>query len=366
MTNKIPKILYVVRDDGGCGYFRCKQPATFIKRMGLAETEIVMQMPTDDQLNAADLVVMQEMGSENATKILHKLLFHKIPFITEIDDFVHHVSPRNVWGFPAWNPGTLYVHRAMEMTKVAAGVTVSTPQLAREYFPYNPFIYVVPNYLNKDLWDNPISKPADGKIRIGWMGGNAHADDLKMISKVIERIVKERKPNIRFETMGMTHQELGGVFNLNVLNQVCPACGFEGELRNDPGEPIEVYPGVLCSKGWDIAVAPVINNSFGNCKSDLKIKEYAAAQIPIVASNVIPYKEAVDNGANVLLVNTYEEWYNMLIELVDHPNKRREMARHNKEWISKHWIQDNAQKIFEVYSQILARTALARVKRTVI
>lgn len=360
----MPKILYIVRDDGGCGHFRCFQPAKFLKRMGLANAEAVLRTPTDEQLRSADLVIMQEMGSQNAVEIFEKLRLWRIPFMAEFDDFVHHVSPRNIWGFPAWNPSTLYIHRAMELARASAGVTVSTPQLAREYFPYNPFIYVIPNYLDKDLWDVPVHKFSDGKIRIGWMGGNAHSDDLKMVSGVLEKILKQYDGKVMFETMGMTHQELGGIFSLNAQATECSACGYQGMLKHSNGEPINEYPMALAGKGWDIAIAPVINNSFGNCKSDLKIKEYSAIGLPIVASDIVPYKEAVDNGASVLLANSFESWYNMLVELIENKEKREEMGRKNKQWAKGNWIQDNTLKIFEVYAQVLAR--VARTRRSVV
>lgn len=352
--NKIPKILFVVRDNAGCGFFRCFQPAAFLNRSGLAEAKAVLVNPTEEDILSSDLVVMQEMGSSNGSNIARFCIEHKIPYITEFDDFIHHVSPHNLSGFPAWNPGTLYVHRAMEVAKSGLGITVSTPQLAREYFPYNPNIFVVPNYLDKDRWDNPIVKRKDGKLRIGWMGGNAHADDLAMVTGVLEKIVKENKGKVVFETMGMTKQELGGVFSsMKGFNDTCPSCGYEGEVHHYPGEALENYPLTLASKGWDIAIAPVINNSFGNCKSDLKIKEYAAAGIPIVASPIVPYKEAVDNGASVLFANSFEEWYDCLTGLLTNGEKRDEMVRANKDWISKKWIQDNIGSIFEVYSQFI-------------
>jgi len=353
--NKIPKILYVARDDGGCGYYRCVQPANFMKRAGLADATVVLRTPTDEQLKAADLVIMQESGSQNATKIVQFLLKNDIPYLSEFDDFIHHVSPRNVSGYGAWNPSTLYVHRSVEAMRSAFGATVSTPQLAREFFPYNPTIYVIPNYLDKDLWDNPTVKRGDDKIRIGWAGGNAHADDLHTISKVIDKIVKESKGKVVFETMGMTKQELHGVFPMQVTDSECPSCGYEGELHHHPGEALQDYPLILAAKGWDIAVAPVINNAFGNAKSDLKIKEYAAIGVPVVASRVVPYLEAANDGAAILFADTFEEWYNSLRLLIDDHDKRNELVRQNKEWVSRYWIQDNIAKTFEVYHQTIAK-----------
>jgi len=354
MTKK-KKILYIQRDDGGCGFFRCRQPADHIKRMGLADTEVVMLNPTKEQLVNADLVIMQEMGSVNASNMRKFMIDNKIPYMTEFDDFVQHVSPKNHGGYGAWNPATLFTHRAMEATREAIGVTVSTNQLAREYFPYNPTIYVIPNYLDKEKWSNPVVKRNDGKIRIGWCGGNAHADDLKMVAGAVDKLVKESGGKIIFETMGMTRQELAGVFPMKIHNDSCPSCGYEGELHHFPGESLDDYPLVLAARGWDIAIAPVINNSFNNCKSDLKIKEYSAVGVPIVASPVVPYKEAAADGASVVFADSFDEWYNALRDLVDNPEKRDVISRQNKEWIEKYWIQDNAQHIFEAYNQVIAR-----------
>lgn len=366
LKNRIPRILFIARDDGGCGFFRCVQPATFIQRAGLAETKVILNVAPEADLLWADLVVMQEMGSVNASNIAQFLLKNRIPYMTEFDDFLHHVSPRNTSGYPAWNPGTLYVHRAMEMTRTAMGVTVSTNQLAREYFPYNPTVYVVPNYLDEEKWTNPLTKHNDGKVRIGWCGGNAHGDDLKMVAGVLHKVVKEAKGKVIFETMGMTKQELRGVFPFDEFSASCPHCGYEGELHHYPGEDLNQYSMALAGKGWDIAIAPVIENSFGNAKSDLKIKEYAATGYPTVASPVMPYREAALNGADIRFAGTFEEWYTNLKDLIKHPEKREDMARANKEWIKQYWIQNNTERIFEVYAQVLQKAALVLGKRTVV
>lgn len=348
-------ILFVARDDGGCGFFRCSQPAKFLTRAGLANAKSVLKTPTPEEVMNADLVVMQESGSPEAAMLAQFMLKNKVPFITEFDDFIHHVSPRNAGGWVAFNPSTLYVHRSVEMMRRGAGMSVSTPQLAREYFPYNPAVYVLPNFLDKDKWDIPTVKRDDKKIRIGWCGGNAHADDLKMIAGALDKIVKEYKGQVILETIGMTRQELAGVFPQKISNEICPSCGYEGEIHHFPGEALDAYPLVLASKGWDIAVAPVINNSFGNCKSDLKLKEYSALGIPTIASPVRPYVEASQNGSPVILAETFDEWYAVLKDLIDNPEKRANLSHESKEWAQKNWIQDNISRYMSAYKQVLDR-----------
>ena len=358
MTKALDKynILFVARDLGGCGFFRCEQPAKFLQRSGLANAKSVLNKPSKEELLQSDLVILQDSGSQEGANIVRFMVENKIPFLTEYDDFVQHISPRNEGGYLAWNPSTLFVHRSMEASRKAIGISVSTPVLAREYFPYNPLIYVVPNYLDRDKWDNPIVRRQDDKIRIGWCGGNAHADDLLMISKVIEKLTKEYDGKVIFETMGMTRKELAGVFPMPATSSdPCSKCDFEGTLHHHPGESLEDYPMTLCSKGWDIAVAPVIDNSFGNAKSDLKIKEYAAAGIPIVASPIAPYREAQLSGAEISLCRTFDEWYQALKTLIDSPELRDSAVRKNREWIQKYWIQDRISELFEVYEQTIHR-----------
>ena len=349
------KILFVTRDQGGCAFYRCQQPAAFLKRAGLFDTEVVFQKPSPHQVLSADLVIMQEMGSANAAGLARFMVEKKVPFVSEFDDFVHHISPRTEAGYGGWNPGTLMVHRSMEQARAGLAITVSTPQLAREYFPYNPTIHVIPNWLDKDLWDVPIARRADGRVRIGWAGGNAHGDDLKMISKVIQKVLNDFRGQVVFETFGMAPQELAGVFPMESTPPgSCEACGHEGAHHQYPGGSIREYPGMLAAKSWDIALAPVIDNAFGAAKSDLKVKEYAALGIPTVASRVRPYIDARKAGCPVILAETFEEWYDAIVGLIRSEEDRRRLSDEGRKWAQGNWIQDRVFVIRDVYNDLIA------------
>jgi len=358
------KILFVSRDQGGCGFYRCQQPAAFLKRAGLFDAETVFQSPSREQLMSADLVVMQEMGSARASGIARFMVERRIPFLAEFDDFIHHVSPRNLGGWPGWNPSTLMVHRSMEMARAAFGIQVSTNQLAREYFPYNPTVYILPNWLDRDLWDVPVGRKGDGKVRIGWAGGNAHGDDLKMVSKVIEKVIRDSDGKAVFETMGMTANELHAHFPMQPTPPgSCEKCGHEGPLHHHAGESLREYPGGLAAKGWDIAIAPVIGNSFGAAKSDLKVKEYSALGLPVVASRVQPYVEAQAAGAPVALADSFEEWYDAVMGLVRDRGLREDVGRKGRQWAQGNWIQDRVFGISSVYNDVIAQAERSLGKR---
>ena len=56
----------------------------------------------------------------------------------------------------------------------------------------------------------------------------------------------------------------------------------------------------------DLALAPLEDNRFNDCKSDLRLLEYGACAYPVVCSDVRPYRDA---GLPVTLVkNKYKAW----------------------------------------------------------
>jgi glycosyltransferase involved in cell wall biosynthesis len=316
---------------------------------------------TREHILQADIVIFQETGSIKSVEAMNFAKESKKPIVIEMDDEVRTISPRNEGGYGAWNPGTLFIHRLLQQVIAADAMTVSTPQLAREYFPYNKSIYVLPNFLNENKWSNNLVKKQDGYFRIGWAGGNAHIDDLKLISKVVEKIVREYAGKVKFETMGMVKKELDDTFSgLEEFHETCPKCGYQGESVTWTGESLENYPLVLASHGWDLALAPIVNTSFNCAKSDLKLKEYSATGYPVIASSVTPYIEAKKLGCDVLLAETFDEWYNNIKELIDNQERREQMVKNNKEWVAKNWIADNITLYYDAFVEIINKHKLIK------
>lgn len=357
MNPALKTILYVIRDKGGCGYYRCFQPALKMRQFSLMNTITDVGIAKKEHIDQADIVVFQEVGSTQNTKSYQYALKSGKAVVVEVDDLLHMVSPNNP-GYASWNPGTLFVQRSVEKMKKAHAMTVTTPQLARDYAPFNDNIYVIPNYLSEQRWDMPVTRKNDGIIRIGWAGGNSHLDDLKLVAPVIEKIVKEYEGKVKFETMGMLEKEFKGTFrNLDKFAHHCPKCDYHGDVEFRPGESLENYQQILATFGWNIALAPIVNTAFNCAKSDLKLKEYAALGVAPIASRVTPYIEAQKDGCNVLLAETFDEWYNAIKELIDNPEKRAKIVEENNIWKENNWIAKNIKKQSDIYHQIIANSS---------
>ncbi len=54
----------------------------------------------------------------------------------------------------------------------ADALTVTTPELKQALIPFNPNVVVLPNYLDKDLWQfrQPALRSMDAQVRILFMG----------------------------------------------------------------------------------------------------------------------------------------------------------------------------------------------------
>jgi len=55
------------------------------------------------------------------------------------------------------------------------------------------------------------------------------------------------------------------------------------------------------------------------------------------------------------LAKTFDEWYNYIKELIDNPERRAEMVKHNKNWVSNKWIADNITLYHSAFIQIIEK-----------
>jgi hypothetical protein len=57
-----------------------------------------------------------------------------------------------------------------------------------------------------------------------------------------------------------------------------------------PGVFIDDYPAKLASLNLDLAIAPLEDNLFNRCKTNLRLLEYGACGFPVVCSDIEPYR----------------------------------------------------------------------------
>lgn len=358
------KILFIPRDNKGCGFYRMLVPANEIKRQDLADV-IVDYGWNWKAVEWAHVIVIQRMSDIQAYEAIEQAHSLGKRIIFELDDLVQCVSPTNP-SFDYWSPFGPNVARSLKIIQKCDAVQVTTERMKKEYALWNPRVEVLPNYLDKNLWDVPAwtathwdnyyKKKNDGIIRIGWGGAASHYEDLQLIEQVITKIC-QKYPNVHFCLMGYHGDSKKGpnLFqDISSMTSICPHCKQGGQLEKIPGIEILYYPSKLKECAFDIGIAPLIETGFNQCKSDLKIKEYAALGIPVVATRMKPYSESVKEGYTGFLAESGKEWFDALELLIKDEALRIRLGKNNYRWYKENTIDKHIREWMTFYNRVVS------------
>lgn len=204
-------------------------------------------------------------------------------------------------------------------------VSVTQPKFAERIKPdCDGILSVIPNAIDFDLpcWNLP-KRPASGPVRVGWAGGSNHVADLRFfadIPKQVNDLVGRDKVHWNFYGR---QAEAWSVYQ-EILNDAF------GEDRNwdcHDALPFDQYGSIYSQ--MDIAVAPLTQNEFNDSKSAIKAAECGRYAVPLVASAVGAYPEAIANGVSGYLIDPdspKREWVRTLADLIRDGERRRRMG----------------------------------------
>jgi glycosyltransferase involved in cell wall biosynthesis len=196
-------------------------------------------------------------------------------------------------------------------------MVVSTDFLAHEYRHLISDIRVIPNRLEQELWLPLQNKTRTGnKPRIGWAGGTTHQGDLVLIKEVIEQ----------------TRHEADWIFLGMCPDEIRPLI-----TEYHPFGPLERYPERLAALSLDIAVAPLAPIPFNQGKSNLRLLEYGILGIPVVCTNIDPYR----NSPAHCVANTTKAWTTALRDKIYNPGAREHEGNVLRQWVLQNYLQEN-------------------------
>lgn len=209
-------------------------------------------------------------------------------------------------------------------------ITVTSPILKEVLEPFNPNIFVLPNYLDSNIWHFRQPEPTNNQdpIRILFMGTPTHKPDLEMISDALVRVAEKYGDHVEFIFCGAEPPDkLAGIKSTNhVPMRIYDYRSFVNEIQK-----IEA----------DIAIAPLGNNLFDRCKSPLKYFEYTALGLPGIYSKVEPYSAVIEDKKVGFLAESTEEWIEKISLLVEDRSLRQDMVIRAQEDLRNNWMIDN-------------------------
>jgi glycosyltransferase involved in cell wall biosynthesis len=319
------KIYYWGADWFGTAWYRCHVPGVELKKRGY---EVVL----DDKLSRRavrefDVIVFQKKWEPGALEAIQDANRLGKLTVYEIDDDVWHIDPANP-SYPFWTPEKLRIVQLC--IKECQVVTASTDYLAKVVQKFNPNVFVLPNMLPEEFWRFGPRKPRRGKIVVGWAGSVSHWSDLCILKGTVEQIL-DAYPNLYFEVVGMKTYPFRKHERMRVLEP----------------KKVEGYPELL--RRFDIGLAPIIDNEFNRCKSDLKFIEYGMAEVAFIGSKVEPYIRSVKHGETGYLVRNPKDWLKYIRRLIENPSLREKLVKKAKEFAQKRTIARNIHLWEKVY-----------------
>lgn len=355
------KVLMIPSGNSGVAYWRMYNPWVGLHRQDLADCRVLWwrkdivdalhpwQLGLDDamtmvritqEMNAyartADVIVIQGVQTPAALALFYALkdAYPRTPILTEMDDDVTW-TPAEHPASQSYSPFSGLTHTAIQQIKQSDGLIVSTPWLAEVYGEHNDRIEVVPNAIDFNVWGKAKGRSRPG-IRIGWAGGASHAEDLRLIEPAIRELTAKNR-NVRF-----------------VFVHCCPDFlrSIPGVEAVDKWARIDHYPKFLAGLDFDIGLAPLVDNLFNRCKSNLRWLEYSALGIPTVASNVGHFKQTLRNGQDALLADKPEDFAPLIQSLIDDAKARRALGRRAKDRVVRDF---NVDTVAKHYAEVLER-----------
>jgi hypothetical protein len=206
--------------------------------------------------------------------------------------------------------------------QVADEVWCSTPMLSsRVAMHASGDVRVFENALDPGVWGEPAAPVrglGDGAtLRLLYMGTRTHDQDFAFLRKVVSSLVLHRSVAIRLTVVGVCQAPPGDAPWLDV--------------RPPPGHVGASYPAFVHwlrqQSGFDLGVAPLIGGRFNDCKSAIKVLDYAAMGLPTLASDVPAYAGLAAGGGRCLLAgNEVEDWCETLARLHAEPDRLARVA----------------------------------------
>ncbi|MTD32868.1 glycosyltransferase [Paludibacterium denitrificans] len=260
--------------------------------------------------------------SEPNNKFLNELYASGKKIIFELDDWLP-AMPASHSQFFEFDPYALS-RTWREQLHFYSVATVSTEAIAVHLRQYLPDVRVLPNalaaqrYQSLQSWQHEKGAP----ITIGFAGTSTHEGDVKIIIKALSNIQKKYgEHSIRFVFWGVAPVGFEGANNIKVVQE---------------GVPYPLYLEKLNSLKLDIALAPLEDNLFNQCKSDLKWLEYTAAGAACILSDVAPYQEAKALGLAEVVENDTASWEAAIIRLIEDDTYRQSLQRRSYDYLQRY------------------------------
>lgn len=315
-TRAVPSILALPINSSATGHYRVTEPFKALESAGRVVGRFVYEPPSviDIERMAPDMILLQcRYGEGSAAELQRLKTYSSARRIFELDDYVISAPKKNNH---ARNKAANIEDIVRKSIGLCDRVVVTTDALANALSNMHQDIRVVPNTLVPQIWNGLRAQRATSrKPRVGWGGGSSHTGDLEIIAQVVRELADE----VEWVFFGMCPEGL-----LPYVHE------FHASIS------LKDYPAKLSSLNLDLALAPLEQHIFNDCKSNLRLLEYGACGFPVICSDTEAYRG--DLPCTRVPSNSTEDWVAAIRMHLSDPDASYRMGDALHEAVMRDWL----------------------------
>lgn len=345
------RISILYNKESGCDYHRLLLPSYYFK-LGIDDSIRYTEYndkTADTSIFECDVLFISRMPLID-WDVINKLR-EKIGFkvVVDVDDY-HSLLFNHIY-YRDWIANDIS-NKIIQSVIYADFVFVTNEQLYNVYSLFNKNIEIIPNALPFDK-EPFVSHPIEHDLtRFIYVAGASHYNDLNSIRGFFKRIGSDSHfvSNAKIVICGYTNPNND---KRNVWHSIEKLVEVSKVYERRNSLPLLRYMDHY--NYGDVAFAPLENNFFNTCKSNLKFIEASAMKKPFICSDILPYTIDKDKTtcATVYCANT-KEWYNAFKFFINNKNAIEDKGNANYEYAKLRYnITDANSKRMDIFNKVI-------------
>ncbi len=207
-------------------------------------------------------------------------------------------------------------YKVAYICQISWRVSVGNDYLKEYALKFNSNVILNPTVVDTEKRHNRIKTHDNNHpLTIGWTGTHSTARYLKTIEKALVKLQKEV------------------AFTFSVISNQ-PPCLEEINCQFIPWRKESEIEQLLT---FDIGIMPLEDEIWEEGKCGFKIIQYLSLGIPAVASPVGVNKNIIADNENGFLVESDDEWLEVLKKLLLNPELRQKLGKKGRDWVAENY-----------------------------
>lgn len=213
-------------------------------------------------------------------------------------------------------------------------VIVCTPKLEEIAYRHNNRVTDISSTINMQAYRPAKEHKKNETTILGWTGSFSGLEYLHTLDNALKKVAKQRE--IKLTVIFNIMDRKFGLRGIDVEN-----IPWRQETEVEDLRKIE------------IGLYPLVKGEWGLGKSGLKALQYMALGIPVVATAFGANLRVIENGVSGILVDSEQEWVDMIIKLIDNPDLRSRIGSAARARVEKYFsLEANRDKYLNIFREV--------------